>query len=62
MFMDLPMTQTSPAEFQSDRRHTKTDSTLRLLSRPPFEILPLGELSILKSGHTAATGSDHVVL
>ena len=30
MFMDLPMTQTSPAEFQSDRRHTGTDSTLRL--------------------------------
>ena len=28
MFMDLPMTQTSPAEFQSDRRHTETDSTL----------------------------------
>ena len=26
--MDLPMTQTSPAEFQSDRRHTETDSTL----------------------------------
>ena len=30
MFMDTPMTQTSPAEFQSDRRHTETDSTLRL--------------------------------
>ena len=30
MIMDLPMTQTSPAEFQSDRRHTETDSTLRL--------------------------------
>ena len=30
MFMELPMTQTSPAEFQSDRRHTETDSTLRL--------------------------------
>ena len=28
--MDLPMTQTSPAEFQYDRRHTETDSTLRL--------------------------------
>ena len=26
--MDLPMTQTSPAELQSDRRHTETDSTL----------------------------------
>ena len=54
----LAMTQTSPTEFQSDRRHTETDSTLRL----PFEILPLGELAKLKSGHTAATGSDHVVL
>ena len=30
MFMDLPMTQTSPAEFQYDRRHTETYSTLRL--------------------------------
>ena len=30
MFMDLPMTQTSPAEFQHDRRHTQTYSTLRL--------------------------------
>ena len=29
-FMDLPMTQTSPAEFQYDRRHTETYSTLRL--------------------------------
>ena len=26
MFMDPPMTQTSPAEFQSDRSHTETDS------------------------------------
>ena len=30
MFMDLSMTQTFCAEFQSDRRHTETDSTLRL--------------------------------
>ena len=30
MFMDLPMTHASPADFQSDRRHTETDSTLRL--------------------------------
>ena len=27
-----------------------------------FEIFPLVELSFLKSGHTAAKGSDHVVL
>ena len=35
---------------------------LGLVGRQPFEILPLGELSILKSRHTAATGSDHVAL
>ena len=35
---------------------------LALVGRWPFEILPLGELSIRKSGHKAATGSDHVVL
>ena len=35
---------------------------LALVGRRPFEILPLVELSFLKSGHTAATGSDHVVL
>ena len=29
---------------------------LALVGRRPFEILPLGELSIIKSGHTAATG------
>ena len=57
VFMDLPMTQTSPAEFQFDRRHTETDSTLRLSgaghSRSAFDT---------KSGHAAATGSGHVVL
>ena len=30
MWTDLPMTQTSTAEFQPDRHHTDTDSTLRL--------------------------------
>ena len=35
---------------------------LALVGRRPFEILTFGELSIQKSGHTAATGSDHVVL
>ena len=35
---------------------------LALVGRRPFDILTLGELSILKSGHTAATGSYHVVL
>ena len=35
---------------------------LALVGRQPFGILPLGELSIPKSGHTAAKGSDHVVL
>ena len=35
---------------------------LALVGRRPFEIFPLVELSFLKSGHTAATGSDHVVL
>ena len=35
MFMDMPMTQTSKAEIQSDRRHTETDSTLRLSGAVP---------------------------
>ena len=30
---------------------------LELVGRPPFGILPLGELSTLKSGHTAANAS-----
>ena len=35
---------------------------LALVGRRPFEILPLGELSMFINGHMAATGSDHVVL
>ena len=43
-------------------RSAPHEDRLALVGRRPFEILPLGELSISKSGHTAATGSDHVVL
>ena len=61
MFMDLPMTQTSPAEFQHDRHHTETDSTLRCRA-PAIRDPPTCGPSILKKCDTAATGSDHVVL
>ena len=50
MLMDLPMTQTSPAELQNDRRHTETDSTLRLSGAGHSRSSHFGSFRSSKSG------------